>query len=357
MAKIVIKVGSNLLVGKNGIKKNYIIDLVSVVNKLIDDKHSVAIVTSGAAASGRKLLNLKSDSKDMISKQALCAIGQVQLMNIYENAFDFYGKKIAQILLTRDDFSDRKRFLNLRNTLIGLEHFKVVPIVNENDTVAVEEIKFGDNDVLSAMFSICWGADYLLLMTSVDGVLDEKGEVIKEYPLDIHELKIAKIEKTSFGTGGIDSKISAAKMATESGVNAFIVNGNNLENILKVLRGENPGTKFVTSAEKKLSKRLSWLKYISKPKGKIHINDGAYEALNKRKSLLPVGILAVEGKFDKGDVVALCFNNKIFAKGVVNYSSEELEIIKGLKTSEIPESIFTYEEVIHADNVILEGKV
>ncbi|MCX7653543.1 MAG: glutamate 5-kinase [Fervidobacterium sp.] len=355
MAKVVLKVGSNLLVGQGGIKKEYIIEMVATVNKLLNNKHRVAIVTSGAAASGRKVL--KIDTHDMVSKQALCAVGQVQLMNIYENAFSFYNRKVAQILLTRDDFSDRTRFLNLRNTLIGLENFKVIPIINENDTVAVEEIKLGDNDILSAMFSICWGADYLLLLTSVDGVIGENGEIVKEYVVGFDQVKIAKLEKTSFGSGGIDSKIIAGRMAAESGIKTYIINGNELGNILRVLNGENPGTRFVVQSGRRLSKRLSWLKYISKPKGRIYVNDGAFEAMSKRKSLLPVGILKVEGKFDKGDVVSIYFNDKLFAKGIVNYSSDEVEVIKGMKTNEIPEDIFTYEEVIHADNTILEGKL
>ncbi|MEN3041986.1 MAG: glutamate 5-kinase [Fervidobacterium sp.] len=355
MAKVVLKVGSNLLVGQGGIKKEYIIEMVATVNKLLSDKHKVAIVTSGAAASGRKVLRI--DTHDMVSKQALCAVGQVQLMNIYENAFSFYNRRVAQILLTRDDFSDRTRFLNLRNTLIGLENFKVIPIINENDTVAVEEIKLGDNDILSAMFSICWGADYLLLLTSVDGVIGENGEIVKEYVVGFDQVKIAKLEKTSFGSGGIDSKIIAGRMAAESGIKVYIINGNELENIIKVLNGENPGTRFVTHGSRKLSRRLSWLKYISKPKGKIYVNSGAYEAMSKRKSLLPVGIVNIDGKFDKGDVVSIYFNDKPFAKGIVNYSSDEIKIIKGLKTDEIPEDIFTYEEVIHADNTILEGKL
>lgn len=356
MAKIVLKVGSNLLVKEDSINKTYIMNLVSVVNEIIEAGNQVAIVSSGAAASGRALLSLRGISRSILSKQALCALGQPKLIEIYQQAFDFFNRHVAQILLTKDDFNNRQRFLNLRNTLIGLSELGIVPIVNENDTVSVEEIKFGDNDMLSAMFSICWGADYLFLMTSVDGVIDEDGKVIERYPVDTPNVRIADLGKTSFGTGGISSKIMAAKIAVESGVNAFVVNGRTLECVKKVLSGQKCGTQFVLSKHRKLSKRESWVKYISKPKGVLYVNDGAYTALLARKSLLPVGILNIEGSFEEGDVVLIAHENEIIGRGIVNYSSKDLDKIKGLRSSEIPEDIYTYDEVIHADNLIIEKR-
>ena len=356
MAKIVLKVGSNLLVKEDSINKTYIMNLVSVVNEIIEAGNQVAIVSSGAAASGRALLSLRGISRSILSKQALCALGQPKLIEIYQQAFDFFNRHVAQILLTKDDFNNRQLFLNLRNTLIGLSELGIVPIVNENDTVSVEEIKFGDNDMLSAMFSICWGADYLFLMTSVDGVIDEDGKVIERYPVDTPNVRIADLGKTSFGTGGISSKIMAAKIAVESGVNAFIVNGRILECVKKVLSGQKCGTQFVLSKHRKLSKRESWVKYISKPKGVLYVNDGAYTALLARKSLLLVGILNIEGSFEEGDVVLIAHENEIIGRGIVNYSSKDLDKIKGLKSSEIPEDIYTYDEVIHADNLIIEKR-
>ena len=356
MAKIVLKVGSNLLVKEDSINKTYIMNLVSVVNEIIEAGNQVAIVSSGAAASGRALLSLRGISRSILSKQALCALGQPKLIEIYQQAFDFFNRHVAQILLTKDDFNNRQRFLNLRNTLIGLSELGIVPIVNENDTVSVEEIKFGDNDMLSAMFSICWGADYLFLMTSVDGVIDEDGKVIERYPVDTPNVRIADLGKTSFGTGGISSKIMAAKIAVESGVNASIVNGRTLECVKKVLSGQKCGTQFVLSKHRKLSKRESWVKYISKPKGVLYVNDGAYTALLARKSLLPVGILNIDGSFEEGDVVLIAHENEIIGRGIVNYSSKDLDKIKGLKSSEIPEDIYTYDEVIHADNLIIEKR-
>ena len=356
MAKIVLKVGSNLLVKEDSINKTYIMNLVTVVNEIIEAGNQVAVVSSGAAASGRALLSLRGISRSILSKQALCALGQPKLIEIYQQAFDFFNRHVAQILLTKDDFNNRQRFLNLRNTLIGLSELGIVPIVNENDTVSVEEIKFGDNDMLSAMFSICWGADYLFLMTSVDGVIGEDGKVIERYPVDTPNVRIADLGKTSFGTGGISSKIMAAKIAVESGVNAFIVNGRTLECVKKVLSGQKCGTQFVLSKHRKLSKRESWVKYISKPNGVLYVNDGAYTALLARKSLLPVGILNIEGSFEEGDVVLIAHENEIIGRGIVNYSSKDLDEIKGLKSSEIPEDIYTYDEVIHADNLIIEKR-
>ncbi len=354
MPKIVLKVGSNLLVKSKDIDKGFIIRLVSLTNELIEAGNQVAIVSSGAAASGMALISPQNLARNMISKQALCAIGQPVLMQIYQQAFEFYGRHVAQILLTKDDFINRQRFLNLRNTLIGLSELGIIPIVNENDSVAVDEIKFGDNDVLSAMFSVCWGADILFLMTSVDGVIGEDGRVISEYPVDTENPKLAELGKTSFGSGGISSKIMAGKIAVESGVKAYVVNGRSFECVKKIISGERCGTEFVLSKQRKLSKKESWVKYISKPKGIIRINDGAYLALLERKSLLPVGITGVEGKFEKGDVVLITFGDKIVGRGITNYSSDDLNKIKGMKSSEIPEEIYTYDEVIHADNLILE---
>ncbi|ODN30640.1 glutamate 5-kinase [Fervidobacterium thailandense] len=346
--KIVIKVGSNILVDKGGLRKRVLIELARVVSELRSKGHSVAIVTSGAGAMGRVHLGLSSSPKDMISKQALCAVGQVLLMHAYLEAFEFYGLRVAQLLLTRDDFAERSRFLNLRNTLIGLEKRGIVPVVNENDTVAVEEIRFGDNDTLSAMFAIAWDADVLILLTSVDGVIGADGRVIEEYS---EGAELAKIEKTSFGAGGIDTKISAALMASESGVDVYIANGNELGNVFKIVDGENPGTRFRPSGTS-LTLKKSWLKYLSQPKGRIYVDAGTSSALHSRKSLLPVGIVSVEGTFERGDVVEVVHGAELLGRGISNYSSTEVAQIKGKRSSELPEELFPYEEVVHADNFI-----
>ncbi|GAB6188701.1 glutamate 5-kinase [Marinitoga arctica] len=346
MEKIVIKIGSNLLIKNNEINKRFIINLSSIISSLIDDGKRVVIVSSGANAAGLKYLNLHP-LKSLSQKQALCAVGQVQLMKIYEQAFDFYNKKIAQILLTRDDFSNRYRFLNLKNTLIGLNQLNIIPIINENDTISIEEIKFGDNDMLSAYFSVGWGADGLIILTSVDGIYDENEKIIKEYNDSINLLKL---KKTSFGTGGIDSKISAGKIASDAGVKTCICNGNYLYNINMFINGNNPGTIFMPN--KKMKNKKAWIAYLSKSKGKIYINKGAKEAILKRKSLLPVGIEKTEGNFIKGDPVNIYYKNKLIAKGLANFTRDEIDMIKGKKSKEILKE-FDYEEFIHTDNIVI----
>ncbi|SHE90154.1 glutamate 5-kinase [Marinitoga hydrogenitolerans DSM 16785] len=346
MEKIVIKIGSNLLIKNNEINKRFIINLSSIISTLIDGGKKIVIVSSGANAAGLKYLNLHP-LKSLSQKQALCAVGQVQLMKIYEQAFNFYNKKIAQILLTRDDFSNRYRFLNLKNTLIGLNQLNIIPIINENDTISIEEIKFGDNDLLSAYFAVGWGADGLIILTSVDGIYDKNGEIIDEYNDSINLLKL---KKTSFGTGGINSKISAGKMASYSGIKTCICNGNYLENIKKFSSGENPGTIFLPN--KKMKNKKAWIAFLSKSKGKIYVNEGAKDAILKRKSLLPVGIEKIEGDFTKGDPVNIFFKNKLIAKGLVNFTKDEIVSLKGKKSNEILKD-FDYEEFIHADNLVI----
>lgn len=347
--RLVIKVGSNLIVGVDGLRKRVLIELSRLVSELGESNHRVAIVSSGAGALGKVHLGLATAPRDMISKQALCAVGQVLLMHAYHEAFAFYGLKVAQLLLTRDDFGERNRFLNLRNTLIGLERNGVVPIINENDTVAVEEIRFGDNDTLSAMFAIAWDADILILLTSVDGVIGSDGKLIKEFSPDV---ELAKFNKTSFGTGGIDTKISAAMLASEGGIDVYIANGENLENVRMIISGTNPGTHF-PAKDSTMTMKKSWLKYLSQPRGTVYVNEGTAVALRRRKSLLPIGILRVEGNFERGDVVDVVCNDEIVGKGISNYSSQEIDAIKGLRTSQLVQDLHPYDEVIHADNFVV----
>ncbi|PLV57428.1 glutamate 5-kinase [Thermotoga sp. SG1] len=349
--KIVVKVGSNLLVGSSGLKKSYIAELCREIAHLKEQGHEVAIITSGARAAGFTYLGKGKKTQDLHTKQALCAVGQVQLMKVYENAFDFYDIKIAQILLTRDTFSDRKRYLNLRNTLIGLSEFDVVPIVNENDTVATEEITLGDNDTLAAMFSIAWDADILVLFTTVDGVIDKEGKLVERFDESV-ELK--DLGKSSWGTGGIRSKIEAALMASKCGVKVTICNGNDLSNLTRFVRGESVGTVF--EPRERLRAKKAWIAFLSEPSGKIYVNEGAEQALKSGGSLLPVGVVRVEGNFDVGDVVEI-LNEKgeLVGRGIVNYSSSDLERISGHRSSDL-KKILGYEGskvVVHIDNMWL----
>ncbi len=340
--RIVVKIGSNLLVGKDGkIDETYIDSLARRASAAIEEGNRVVMVSSGARAGGYGLLEVKGAS--ISEKQALCAMGQIELMRIYSEKFGKYGKKIAQLLLTRDDFTNRKRFLNFRNTLISLERFGAVPIVNENDTVAVDEIKVGDNDTLSSYVAMGWNADLLLLLTVVDGVMDENGKIIEVYEKGS---SIMKMEGTSWGTGGMATKIAAAKTAAKAGIKAFIANGRS-DSLVSILKGERAGTEF--QIQRKPRAKKAWIAFMSKVHGKIEVDPGAFEALLQGKSLLPVGIRRTEGKFDQGDTIEITCGTKVVGRGISNYSSSEIEEL-------LPTDRRGLEEVCHADNLILRTR-
>jgi len=358
MSKIVIKVGSNLLVDRNGaINKKYIIELAGKIAELYAQNNKVVLVSSGARASGYGYLKYQSNQEsELYMKQALCAVGQVQLMKLYETAFDFYGLKIAQLLLTRDVFNNRKRFLNLRNTLIGLLEMGIVPIVNENDTVATDEIMFGDNDILASMFAIGWNADFLVLLTSVNGLMSDDGNIIENFNENI---KLKSLSKTNWGSGGISTKIEAAKKASKAGVKVCICNGRNLENIISFVKNGKPlmGTIFEIKNSKHLKARKAWIGLLSKSKGRVYINSGAEQAIMNGKSLLPVGITEIEGVFKAGDVVEILNEKKkVLGRGISNFADFEAKKIIGLKNEEL-KKVLGYEGskvFIHRDNMWLE---
>ncbi|BBE30120.1 glutamate 5-kinase [Tepiditoga spiralis] len=346
--RIVIKVGSNLLIKDGEINKTYIIELSRKISNLYKRGIKVILISSGANAAGLNYLNL-SRAKTLLQKQAICSIGQVQMMKIYENAFNFFGQKISQILLTKDDFTNRKRFLNLKNTLIGLNQLNILPIINENDSISTEEIMFGDNDMLSAMFSIGWNADGLMLMTSVDGVYNDEKKIMKEFK---DESSILSMKKTSYGSGGINSKIDSAKLSSNSGIKTCICNGKKLENIDYFINNESCGTMFFP--KKKIKNRKAWIIFLSKSKGRVFINSGAKEALEENKSLLSIGVIKVYGSFEKGDVVDIYDENEDkIGKGIINYSYIETVKIIGKKSSEFEKILgyYSYDELIHRDNI------
>lgn len=358
MSKIVIKVGSNLLVDNSGnINKKYVIELAGKISELYSQNNQLVLVSSGAKASGYGYLKYQlTQDSDLYLKQALCAVGQVQLMKLYETAFDFFNLKIAQLLLTRDVFSNRKRFLNLRNTLIGLIEMGVIPIVNENDTVAIDEIMFGDNDILASMFAIGWNADFLILLTSVDGVIDETGNIIRIFD---EKIKLQSLKKSNWGSGGIETKVEAAKKASKAGIKVCICNGKKLDNIIEFVKNGMPysGTVFNPKNGKHLKAKKTWIGMLSNTKGRVYINSGAEQAIKNGKSLLPVGVVKVEGDFKTGDVVEILGkNNKVIGKGITNLDSSKAQKILGLKTEEL-KKIFG-EEIskvfIHRDNMWFE---
>lgn len=349
MSRIVLKVGSNLLVRKNGeIDKKYIAELAREISMLKANDNQVVLVSSGAKAAGFGYLEGSKPISDLYMKQALCAAGQVQLMKLYETVFGLFGEKIAQILVNRDDFGDRKRFLNLRNTLIGLLELGLVPVVNENDTTSTEEIMFGDNDILASMFAIGWQADLLVLMSTVKGVVDENGEVISIFDAS---RRLKNIENSSWGTGGIDTKIRAARAASASGIRSCICNGRELGQIEGFVKGRDIGTVFIPIESP--GARKTWIGFLSTPKGVIKINRGAESAIRRGKSLLAVGVEDVSGDFSEGEVVSISsLKGEEIARGISNFSALEVKKIRGVRSDRIS-SVLGHDcakVVVHIDN-------
>jgi len=368
--RIVVKIGSRVITSsKNELDLSLIESLVKEIETLYKKNHQIIIVTSGAIAAGLKDLKLGSRPTDLPLKQAASAVGQVKLMHSYSAAFKKYNIPTAQILLTREDLQNRHRYLNARNTMLRLLEKGVIPIINENDTVAVEEIKFGDNDTLSALVALMMDADLLAILTDICGLYTDlpdknwqagipKNKKIKFVPY-VAEITPA-IEKMAKrkgdGAGGMETKIKAAKMLTQSGIPVIIANGIEKQILNKIIKGKEIGTFFAPLEQKKKGKK-KWIAFSLKSKGQIVVDKGAKEALLKGgKSLLPSGMVSVKGNFDSGDSVSITDENgKEFARGLSNYSSDEIEKIKGLKSSEIKKALGykDYDEVIHRDNLVV----
>ncbi|NIM03166.1 glutamate 5-kinase [bacterium] len=360
--RIVIKIGTTVLTKPSGVINEATIErIVDDVAELLNSGAEVIIVTSGAIGAGLGRLKLQGGS--IREKQALASIGQGHLMSIYEKFFRKHNRLVAQVLLTSDDLAQRQRYLNARNTLLTLLSLGAVPVVNENDTVAVEEIKFGDNDRLSALVASKVEADQLVILTDVDGFfsqdprVERKVKLIKEIEAITPDLEEkASGRGTQRGTGGMVTKLEAARIATASGITMYIANGNKEKVIREIWKGENPGTKFLPGKEKIVS-RKRWIAFDTRIEGKIAVDEGAREALLKRgKSLLPSGISGVEGRFNTGACVAVVdTEGKEFARGLTSYSSDEIEKIKGKKTSQIETTLGykDYDEVIHRDNLVI----
>lgn len=365
--RVVIKVGSGVLTRKDGAKLvgldiNFFHDLAREVAALKKGGVEALIVSSGAMAAGA--MKLKRDIPDDIShKQAYCAIGQSDLIKNYEDAMRDLGLLVAQVLLTQDDLGDRRRFLNSRHTLVSLLDLDAVPIINENDTVAVHEIKLGDNDFLSAMVANLVHADALVILTTTDGLMTgdpEKDPSAKRIPLidkiDSETRGFARGTDSAFSAGGMVTKIEAARQASQLGALTIIADGKRQSVLKRIFDGEDIGTLILPSS-KPLAAKKHWIAYTLQPKGVIRIDSGAAKAIESGgKSLLPSGIIAVEGEFSRGDSVHVKTeaDNEI-ARGITNYSCEELEKIKGLKTSEIEGKLgYKYsDEVIHRDEMAL----
>lgn len=343
---------------------NRLEQLTRQIADLVNAGREVVLVSSGAISAGMSRLGLTQPPATIPAQQAVAAIGQGLLMQVYEKLFAEYGHIVAQVLLTREDFTSRQRYLNSRNTFSELLQYGVIPIVNENDTVAVDEIKFGDNDTLSALVAALVGADLLLILSDVDGVYtadprqDPTARLINTVE-DIDSLGVAAGGAgTDRGTGGMATKLQAARIATRSGVPMIIARGSCDNIIHAVLTAQPVGTLFVPE-EAKLNSRKRWLAFYQRPRGRVVVDDGAAAALVKAgKSLLPIGVTRVEGSFRKGDLIAVTdLQGREIARGLSNYGADELSRIRGRRSREI-EAVLGYkacDEVIHRDNLVICG--
>ncbi len=360
-----MKIGSAVLTtSDHGLDEDRIERLASDISSIMGQGREAVLVSSGAIAAGLAKLGLKKTKGMPLSlKQAAAAIGQSGLIRVYERMFASHDKKVAQVLLTREDLSNRTRFLNARNTIQTLLDYGVIPIINENDTVSVDEIKFGDNDNLSGMVSHLVDADLLVILSDVDGLytadprIDPSAELIHLVEKITPEVERgAGDAQTPVGTGGMRSKLMVAKKVGVFGVPMVIVNGKTNNILQSLFQGGDVGTLFLPKSEKQESRKY-WIAFTVKSKGRLIVDDGGREALvSKGKSLLPGGVLKVEGNFKVGDCV-VCVDRvgNAFARGLVKYSSGQLDRIKGLKTSQI-ESVLghkDYDEVVHRDDLVI----
>ncbi len=369
---VVIKIGTSLLAEKaTGINSESIDAIAKGVSFLRSAGKNVAIVSSGAISAGVAAVGLSNRPRSIPEKQATAAIGQPLLMEAYEKAFRRQRQPVAQILLTKDDFVNRGRYVNAKNTFVALFERGVVPIINENDTIAIDEIKFGDNDNLSAMVATLIEADVLIILSDVDGLYsDNPAHNPGAELIPVVEKITPQIERyarrtetqniVSLGTGGMVTKLQAARKCAEAGIAMIITNGKNSNAIREIFSGNFRGTLFLPS-EKKLSGRKRWIGFVSHTAGTIVVDSGAKNALLiKHKSLLPSGIIEVHGKFEAGDVISISdFAGNEIGKGITSFSSAELRRIRGIKSDEV-EAVLSRRapaEVIHRDNLVPIGEV
>lgn len=364
MKRIIIKIGSSSITTSDlSINKN-LIDFL--MKSFLDFKKmgiGVALVSSGAIALGMHELGLKRKPKEMSLKQACASVGQAKLMEYYNFFAEKYNLKCGQILVNHDDFEDRKRMLYLSNTLDAMFKNDIIPILNENDALAVEEIKVGDNDTLAALVAPMIDADLLILFSDIDGLYDKNPKIYNDAKM-IEEVssinddikKMCGTNTSIVGTGGMITKINAAKIVTTAGCNMIICNSNKIERLIDIINGENIGTLFIKN-ENSFTSREHWMIYKTHSKGKIIIDDGCKNALlNNKISILPKGIIGVSNVFLKNSIVDIVDkSNNILAKGISNYSSSEISKIQGMESSLVL-SIFGPEskkEVIHANNLVI----
>ena len=363
--RIVVKIGSSSLTSPvGGLDMENLQKFTGEVSSIKDHNLEVIIVSSGAIAAGLKYLNLEERPKQYSILQAVAAVGQHDLMRVYSSFFFKNSKKVGQILVTREDTSRREQYLNIKNTIMSLLNLDVIPIINENDSVALDEIKFGDNDTLAALIAGLIEADLLVILSDIDGLFDKN----PQDNLDARLISVVdnitdEIEKvaggigSSYGSGGMVTKIRSAKICSFSGIPMVIANSRQPRIIQRILEGENLGTFFIPEETKRITGMKRWIAFGMVTKGSIKIDKGAEEAIVKKgKSLLPVGVITVDGCFKKGDnIMVVSADTRIIAKGISNLASENISMIKGKHEKEISD-MFGSDlccEVIHRDNLVV----
>ncbi len=359
-----MKVGSSVLASvERGLHLDVFAHLAQEISELKRQGVEILLVSSGAIAAGMEKLGYRSRPQNITQKQATAAIGQPRLMNLYDTYFSRHQQRVAQILLTHDDLSDRRRFLNARNTLLTLLELGILPIINENDTVVVDEIKVGDNDNLSALVTSLIGADLLVILTDIEGLCDRDPRTHPEARC-IHLVEDVDMDmkgmiggtRGPWNVGGMVSKIQAAQKAARFGVPTVIASGTQHGVLHQILKGKEVGT-LILPRVTPLSSRKHWIAFNLHPKGDVIVDEGAKKAVLQRgKSLLPSGVMKIRGAFRRGDLVScLGPRGKEFARGLVNYSAPELERIKGLRTDRIEGALgYKYsDEVIHRDDLVI----
>lgn len=369
--RVVIKIGTSSITHGTGLLNLGMIEkLVRELSDLHNRGIEIVLVSSGAIGAGMGKLNLKERPKTIPEKQAAAAVGQGVLIHMYQKCFSEYGKVIGQILVTKDDIADRGRFLNARNTCFSLMSQGVIPIINENDAVVIDEIKYGnkigDNDTLSALMVSLVDADLLIILSDIDGLYDSNpsdnpdAELISIVEtITDHTRQIAGGSGSVFGTGGMATKIKAAEIAVSTGSDMIIARADMPQVLTNILDGYNIGTLFLRN-KKSAQARKHWIGYGSRICGFLHVDEGALNAIRNNNSLLPSGIVEVFGEFNSGEAISICdLDGHVFANGISNYSSEDVVKIKGLNTSEIANVLGfkDYDEVIHINNMFVLNEV
>jgi glutamate 5-kinase len=360
--RVVVKVGSAVLAPRGELEAPAVESLAGQIDRARGAGLQVILVSSGAVASGFRALGLAAPPKTIVLKQASAAVGQQRLMAAYASAFTPRGVAVGQVLLTAEDFTSRVRYLNARRTLQTLLEHGAVPIINENDSVAVDEIKLGDNDNLSALVASLVNADLLLILSTVEGLYDSfvkgrPGSVVREVTPETDVDAFISSDTSSVGTGGMVTKVRAARLGAKSGFATVIASGSVPDVIARVLGGEVIGTRFTPEA-RSMASRKRWIGYSAKPKGVIVVDDGARRAITSRgASLLPGGVVSVSGSFEQGAPVEIRGRDgKAFARGLSLYASSEIARIKGKKSGQIAAVLGDAyaDEIVHRDDLVVK---